>query len=125
MKKEQKEPGQASHHNTMHELLMTECECAADKHASTSRVKLAPEDTARMQRIYEEINARLVEANGIISRNLGRYTTSYSVARMTGLGASKNPIVTPLARSPHPLLVCSIDGNCGYYDWESGECYSC
>ncbi len=92
--------------------------------AKSNKVQLSADDRQRMQRLSEEIRARLEEMAMIFSR-----TMKIDLGKDAVLKFKPEPVATadPHARPlQHIEIICAPDGTCGCYVDPPGICeYPC
>ncbi|SOB88673.1 hypothetical protein [Streptomyces sp. 1331.2] len=86
--------------------------------AARKKVRLEPDDHARMQRLHEEVTGRLEEMSMIVSRTLGLDITSGKTLKWQPAGDTR------LRGNVDIEIVCTPDG-CGCYDYRDGTCSEC
>ncbi len=93
-------------------------------------VPLAPDDRARMARLYEEIEGRLHEMALIAGRTLDMDLTEVESASLGRLAerSFSSVLPDPVEEKQKPFnpirIVCTPTG-CGCYDYNIGVCQPC
>jgi hypothetical protein len=89
-------------------------------------VRLSEEDRVRMERLYEEVSARVMEMGLIVGRALGRDTRdALEIAFSRSLKERNGGTTVPPDPEPSGRMIHFSNCEWGCYDYESGVCEPC